>query len=114
MVDFEANKAILDRTAEILGFSGHGSKKKLAAHLGVSEAVVSGWRSRNQIDYDILREKLTDEQLLFALKGTKTPNSSFDSSRFVSKTEFYEEMLSVSKRIDRLEAAAGASSGRIG
>ena len=110
MVDFSENQRILDRVAETLNLTGHGYKKKLAAYLKVSEVTLSAWRTRNAIDYDKLREKLTPEQFIYATTGTKDPASTFEPSELVARTEFLEQMLKMSKRIDRLEAALGIGS----
>lgn len=77
MADFEENKRIIERAKEALGIPiGHGSDKQLAEHLEVSVSVLSGWKTRNQVDYEKLRSKLTAEQFFYATTGQSSKKKS--------------------------------------
>jgi hypothetical protein len=70
--NFSENAQILERVKELKGYSGHGSNRKLADFLDVSESVISNWKSRSPIDLGILRKKLEPAEFFYASTGQKT------------------------------------------
>jgi len=105
MLKNEEKRAILERAKEVFGFSGHGSDKALADKLDVSPTVLAAWKTRNQIDLSKLKNKMTPSEFVYVMGGEAGQAIGFGPEAYVSRTEFLELMLKMSRRIDRLEAA---------
>jgi hypothetical protein len=110
MLQNEEKKAILERAKEVFGLSGHGSDKALAKRLEVSQTVLAAWKTRNNIDLSKLKEKMTPSEFVYVMGGEAGQAIGFGPEAYVSRTEFLEHMLRMSKRIDRLEAALNPES----
>lgn len=102
MLENEEKKAILERAKKALGF---GSDKELADFLEISPPVLVGWKTRNQIDFVKLKEKLTAEQFIYAVYEAEVVlSTSMGLPDFVSRLEYTAGILAVNERVDRLTA----------
>jgi hypothetical protein len=95
--------AILKRAAESVGIRGTGWNKKLAEFLEVNPDVITHWKGKNGIDFEKLRQKLTNDQFLYATKGQGSAAPVFTPEDYVSRTEFLAELSKSNRRIDHLK-----------
>jgi hypothetical protein len=100
MLENEEKKAILDRAKAALGFA---TDKELVEHLEISPQVLVGWKTRNQIDFTILKEKLSPEQFIRAVYDQSVILSgSMALPDFVTRAEYMAGVVAVNQRVDRL------------
>lgn len=102
MLEIDEKNAILDRAKTAIGAK---SDSKLAEHLGITPQVLAGWRTRNQLDFPILKAKLSPEQFILAVYDERVILSGrMALPDFLTRAEYTAGLLAVNERVDRLIA----------
>lgn len=101
-------KFILERAKEILYLR---TDLELADFLGIAQNTISGWKSRNTMDYDLFITKLDNSNInfhwLFTGNGNKYTNldnlNSYDTCNNDNSNIIYEDVKTYKTKIEELE-----------
>ena len=69
------------------------SDAELAKFLGISTATLGNWRGRDYLDYDLIFQKVSSENLMYFLTGKENTSNSSASDDFIQYLKSENEKL---------------------